>query len=666
MPYPQNLETARAVEDIVRAHGAVPATIAVLDGRCIVGLSAAELERLARLGAGQVRKVSRRDLAHVVALGAHGSTTVSATMLLAALAGIRVFVTGGIGGVHRGGQDSLDISADLAELARTPVAVVCAGVKSILDIGRTLEVLETAGVTVGTLGPAGCAFPAFFSADSGHASPLCWAGEEEAAAAVHAALQLRLGSGQLVCAPIPPEHAAAGARVEAAIQRALGDASAAAISGAATTPYLLARVAELTDGDSLRANMALIRNNAAAGARLACALMRRVRAPAEAYAAISARAPPPRPLLVRAIGGAPPAPSAAPSARALVVGGIVADLTARPLPSRPLVRGTSNPGTIGLSAGGVGRNVAEALARLGSPAVLGSAVGDDALGALALAECARAGVDTTHVRTVRGARTATYAALHDADGELAAAVADMVIFDAALDAGWAADVAAAALGVRTASGVRDDGLCGLVLADANLSAAALGALGRVCAARAVPLFLEPVSVPKAAALAAAGALRGVHTLFPNADELMAIAGALHGRGERRGAPAEGGAGQPDAALEAAARAVLAHGVSRVVATRGARGVLLAARAEPGDSPTSAPRIEYYPAHPVRAVECTSGAGDCLAAGFTAACLRGLPEAECVRVGLAAAALSVQCAGAVSPALTPELLLVPVGRGPLDA
>mmetsp|Transcript_43367 Transcript_43367/g.107143 ORF Transcript_43367/g.107143 Transcript_43367/m.107143 type:complete len:369 (+) Transcript_43367:24-1130(+) len=291
MPFPQNLETARAVEAEVRAQGAVPATIAVLDGRCMIGLDEAQLDRLARLGKKQVRKVSRRDLAAVVASGGHGATTVSATMLLAHAAGIRVFVTGGIGGVHRDGQDSLDISADLTELARTPIAVVCAGIKSILDIGRTLEVLETAGVTVATLSAdptnSGIEFPAFFTANSGFASPLVFRSEGEAAAAVLANLEMRLGSGLLIAVPIPREHAAEGAEIEAAVQRALREADEQGIRGAETTPFLLTRINELTGGASLRANMALIRNNAAVGARIAAELARRVRAPAQEFTPIS-------------------------------------------------------------------------------------------------------------------------------------------------------------------------------------------------------------------------------------------------------------------------------------------------------------------------------------------------------------------------------------------
>ena len=269
MPYPANLETARAVEAAVRRGGAVPATIAVVGGECCVGLNDAQLERLAR-GGTAVAKVSRRDLALVAARGADGATTVSATMLLAARAGIRVFVTGGIGGVHRGGEASMDVSADLTELARTPVVVVCAGAKSVLDIPRTLEVLETNGVPVAGFGVD--ELPAFFTRRSGVRAPCRVDSAREAAAMAKASLDLALGGGAVIAVPIPPEHEAAGAEVEAAIGEALAEAERRGVAGAAVTPFLLERIRETTGGRSLAANVALVLNNAAVGAAIAVEL----------------------------------------------------------------------------------------------------------------------------------------------------------------------------------------------------------------------------------------------------------------------------------------------------------------------------------------------------------------------------------------------------------
>ena len=268
MPWPHNLETGRRLEAEVRRHGAVPATIAVLGGRLKVGLSAAELEGLARGGA-RVAKVSRRDLALLVATGADGATTVAATMIVAALAGIKVFATGGIGGVHRGAERSFDISADLLELAQTPVAVVCAGAKSILDLGLTLEVLETHGVPV--IGYRCSSLPAFYVRDSGHALAQRLDQPEALALAMHAHWQLGLKGGLVIANPIPAQHEMPRERIDAAIDRALAEAAAQGIQGKASTPFLLARVADLTGGDSLAANIALVLNNAGLAAQVALA-----------------------------------------------------------------------------------------------------------------------------------------------------------------------------------------------------------------------------------------------------------------------------------------------------------------------------------------------------------------------------------------------------------
>ncbi|MCA0241886.1 MAG: pseudouridine-5'-phosphate glycosidase [Proteobacteria bacterium] len=268
MPWPHNLQTARRLEAEVRAHGAVPATIAVLGGRLKAGLGDADLQALAQRGP-QIAKLSRRDLAACVARGEDGATTVAATMIVAALAGIRVFATGGIGGVHRGAGESFDISADLLELAQTPVAVVCAGAKSILDLGLTLEVLETHGVPV--VGYGTDTLPAFYVRDSGIALPQRVDGPQAAARLMHAQWALGLKAGLVFANPIPPEHALPRERVDAAIARALADAQAQGIRGKASTPFLLQRVSELTGGDSLAANLALVLNNAAVAAQVAAA-----------------------------------------------------------------------------------------------------------------------------------------------------------------------------------------------------------------------------------------------------------------------------------------------------------------------------------------------------------------------------------------------------------
>uniref|UniRef100_A0A1D1XH15 Pseudouridine-5'-phosphate glycosidase n=1 Tax=Anthurium amnicola TaxID=1678845 RepID=A0A1D1XH15_9ARAE len=269
MPYPQNLQTARDVEAVIKENGAVPATIAILDGVPCIGLSDEELEKLASLGK-KVQKTARRDIPQIVATAGNGATTVSATMFFASMVGIHVFVTGGIGGVHRHGEQTMDVSSDLTELGRTPVAVVSAGVKSILDIPRTLEFLETQGVTVAAYKTN--EFPAFFSEASGCQVSCRVDTPEECAKLINANLNLGLGNGTLIAVPIPREHAASGNLIESAILQALEEAKNKNIIGNAATPFLLARVNELTRGASLVANIALVKNNALVGAKIAAAL----------------------------------------------------------------------------------------------------------------------------------------------------------------------------------------------------------------------------------------------------------------------------------------------------------------------------------------------------------------------------------------------------------
>jgi pseudouridylate synthase len=266
MPYPRNVETALQVEAEVRAHGAVPATIAIVGGRLKAGLAPPQIEDLGRRGR-EVAKVSRRDIAFIVAAGQSGATTVAATMIVAAQAGIRVFATGGIGGVHRGAETSFDVSADLQELARTPVAVVCAGAKSILDLRLTLEYLETHGVPVVGFGVD--RLPAFYVRDSDCNVSHRLDTPAQVARAMHAQWRLGLSAGMVVAHPIPHAHAMPRASVDAAIAQALDEARAQGVSGKDSTPFLLARVAELTGGDSLAANIQLVLNNARLAAAIA-------------------------------------------------------------------------------------------------------------------------------------------------------------------------------------------------------------------------------------------------------------------------------------------------------------------------------------------------------------------------------------------------------------
>jgi pseudouridine-5'-phosphate glycosidase len=268
MPYPRNVETALRVEAAVREAGAVPATIAVMGGRLRAGLDQAQIESLGRAGS-KVAKVSRRDLPSVVAEGRDGATTVAATMIVAAMAGIKIFATGGIGGVHRGAERSWDVSADLEELARTEVAVVCAGAKSILDLPKTLEYLETKGVPV--IGFGTDEFPAFYTSRSGLRVEERVDDPAQVARLLKAKWGLGLGGGVVVGNPVPDEYSMDSKAIGSAIETALDEASKAGVKGKAVTPFLLAKVKELTGGESLESNIALVLNNAALASRIAIA-----------------------------------------------------------------------------------------------------------------------------------------------------------------------------------------------------------------------------------------------------------------------------------------------------------------------------------------------------------------------------------------------------------
>ena len=271
MPYPQNVQTAREVEAIIRAQGAVPATIAVLGGKIRIGLTDAELELLGR--SPEALKVSRRDLPFVIAGAKIGATTVAATMICAALAEIAVFVTGGIGGVHRGAESSFDISADLQELARTSVAVVCAGAKSILDIGLTLEYLETHGVPVISVGQDN--FAAFYTPDSGFKADFRLDAAADQARFIQTKWALGLAGGIVISNPVSSVDAMPKSEIDAMTAQALNEAASQGITGKAVTPFLLGRIKALTAGRSLTTNIALVKNNARVGAQLALALAKR-------------------------------------------------------------------------------------------------------------------------------------------------------------------------------------------------------------------------------------------------------------------------------------------------------------------------------------------------------------------------------------------------------
>lgn len=268
MPYPQNVETALKVEEIIRENGAVPATIGIIGGRLKAGLTAEEIDYMGR--AGNIAKVSRRDIPYLVAHKRDGATTVASTMIIAAMAGIKVFATGGVGGVHRGAENTMDISADLEELAMTEVAVVCAGAKSILDLGLTLEYLETKGVPV--LGYKTEDLPAFYTRKSGFKLDYKVDTPEEIASILRTKWELGLMGGALIANPIPEEYSMDADLITRVIEDAVKEAEALGIKGKDTTPFLLAKIKEITGGESLESNIQLVYNNALLAAQIARAL----------------------------------------------------------------------------------------------------------------------------------------------------------------------------------------------------------------------------------------------------------------------------------------------------------------------------------------------------------------------------------------------------------
>lgn len=367
LPRGLNLTLATKLEKIIRDNGAVPAHIAVLDGHPLIGLSDKQLEMLALDESINPLKISRRDLAVASALDRSGGTTVAGTICLASAAGIKHFCTGGLGGVHRGAERTWDVSADLTELGRSPVHVVCAGAKSILDTSLTLEYLETQGVTVASISDTND-FPAFYSPTSGYYSPYKLT-PLEAARVSHASEGL--ASGALFCAPIPAEYAAEGARIQASVDQAISESQDAGVVGKATTPWLLARVAELTQGSSITSNMALIENNAKISSQIAVAYSKLTKGEEvhEQYA-VSEPKKPSQPAST-------PTPTPKPQpiedeesrqedvpADVIIIGASALDITSQYRDSVKPIPQSTFPGTVKISLGGVGRNIAEAANRV--------------------------------------------------------------------------------------------------------------------------------------------------------------------------------------------------------------------------------------------------------------------------------------------------------------
>ncbi|MCJ1379628.1 hypothetical protein MMC17_002730 [Xylographa soralifera] len=460
-PYPDNIALSSRLESLVRVGGGVPATIGVLNGVARVGFEADELlELLESAGKDTTLKISRRDLAYICGLGIknknlNGGATVSGTMLLAHLAGIKIFATGGLGGVHKNGQNSMDISADLTELGRTPVAVVSSGCKSFLDIPRTLEYLETQGVCVGTFadGRTGNVdLPAFWTRDSGVPSPKTIYNEADAAAIIYAQSKLPVMSGLLFANPIPDEYSLSKSKMDHVMSEAVRSAEESGMLGSNNTPFVLAKIRELTGGATMKANSTLVENNVIRGTRVAVELAKLElndkgsfnRRKSAGVAKFPVQTGLPQQL---------PNDKTSASIRTqqqtgvFVAGSLAIDTTCNYNPDKKSKNEfgnpdmhTSNPAIVTQSLGGVGQNVASALHYLRTPLLFCSAVADDASGQTAVQLLADRGMRIDGVKLLQdGSRTAQYIAFNDTDNELVIAMADMRILENEqrdISAGW--------------------------------------------------------------------------------------------------------------------------------------------------------------------------------------------------------------------------------------
>ncbi|KAK5452265.1 hypothetical protein LTS15_007331 [Exophiala xenobiotica] len=517
-PYPENVALSSHLESLIRVNGGVPATIGILNGTARVGMQAEELiELVSTAGSENTWKISRRDLGFIGGLGLrgqklNGGTTIAGTMVLAHLAGIKIFATGGLGGVHRGGEKSMDVSADLTELGRTPVAVISSGCKSFLDIPRTLEYLETQGVGVGTFADGregNVDFPAFFSRDSGVRSPKTILDEADAAAIVYAQSQFPIQSGLLFANPVPEHSAMAKQDIDSIISQAVAEAEEKGIGGNANTPYILKRIRELSQGSSVKANKALVEANVVRGTKVAVELAKLERhdgaAPQRQNNVVTKLASTSRMTASKQAASAM-ADNPSPQTQALeaqpidilVAGSLASDTICdyQPFDDSPALLSpllhTSNPSSISQSAGGVGRNVAMAAHLAGAKVSLASVVADDLAGSSLLDHIGQSGLTTTNLRqlmTTEGARTAQYVAVNDSSKDLVMAMADMSILGRP-----------EMESLEYWTTMMNQNKPKWVVADANWSPAILSSIFTAAKAHKAMVAFEPVSTAKAARL----------------------------------------------------------------------------------------------------------------------------------------------------------------------
>ncbi|KAL4705043.1 hypothetical protein ACJJTC_009831 [Scirpophaga incertulas] len=616
MPYPKNLETALEVENIIRKLGVVPATVAILKGQMTIGLSEDQIKELSQ--AKSAVKASRRDLAPIMATGLDGATTVAGTIVAAELADIPIFVTGGIGGVHREGENTLDISADLNELGRSKTLVVCSGAKSILDIGRTLEYLETQGVCVCTYGKNND-FPAFYTTRSGYKAPYNVESPEHAARILKASHALNLQSGIVVAVPLPEEYAMDEKTIENAIQVSLEDAKNRGIKGKEVTPFILSAVGNVTSGASLEANIALIKNNAKVGSQIAVEFKNLKRLDNSINGNIrfsgSSAANARRhfhtssgmrgdsidkedlPLLEPDVGR---------QGDVLVIGGANMDRTYKVTEDDVQLNGSTHPCKVEQCGGGVGRNMAEALWRLrGGKVRLLTTLGDDADGQHLAGIAPGLILDGS---VIKGGRTATYAAVLDAMGDCRLGLGDMNLHDHI-----SIDLVNKHMEVLRQAPI--------VVIDGNIPQTTIDHVLQICNEMKKPVFFEPTDKRKAIK-----AIKGKHRITyasPNLAELCAMATYLEPKVEKTLLYTQ-------EILKLCT--VVLQKINFLIVTMGSKGVITVRKTN--DNTHLDARL--YPVNPVVKINNVSGAGDCFSSGFVNGILEGQTQSQCISMGFAAA------------------------------
>lgn len=616
MPVPHNLLTALEVEEIVREENAIPATIGIIGGRIKVGLTKDEISQLSNPSSTNTVKTSRRDMAFVLSKRWNGGTTVAGTLIVANMVGIDVFATGGIGGVHRDGENTLDISADLTELGKSGVAVVSSGVKSILDIPRTLEYLETQGVTVTTFGSPERDFPAFYTRKSGSKVPYNVESATEAAELISATKTLKLNSGILIAVPIPEEHAMDDRVIDEAIADALRRAEEAGVRGKEATPFLLDAISKITKGKSLSTNIALVKNNARVASQIAFELSNLNRP------------------TFHSAGVDLPAGELTP----VVVGGSIVDVSYAITDGDLQLDGATYHSSMRIVGGGVGRNIAEGLSKIHGSVHLISRLGSDQNGDYLLnlmPQHCRLAIERDDAHS-----TANCAVILDKCGDCKLIVANMDIHKT----------------ITPQMVIRHERLISkapIVLFDGNLPVDTMGTILELCQKYNRPAFFEPTDMRIAAKPfeLPAELVRQIKFISPNIYELNTIARALNHPEiiESTEASVER-LFEVDRELFAkikSATSATAGLIDNVVVTLGPRGVIVARKNSESlkffdenhqyvqvareASPFVAAR--FYEAQPIADIANVSGAGDSFNSGFVAALIHGRDEDVCVSVGL---------------------------------